>query len=102
MRLAPRSTCCRVAPRTHRNCRCPMRRPPLLGPRDVLVIDEAGMIGTRQMECVLSHAEQAGAQVVLVGDPEPLDRQNVVSGKRVAVRVILGGLRYIKKKKKQF
>src|SRR3546814_324694 len=24
----------------------------LLGPRDVLVIDEAGMIGTRQMECV--------------------------------------------------
>src|SRR3546814_14113438 len=44
----------------------------LLGPRDVLVIDEAGMIGTRQMECVLSHAEQAGAQVVLVGDPEQL------------------------------
>src|SRR3546814_12676196 len=35
----------------------------LLGPRDVLVIDEAGMIGTRQMECVLSHAEQAGAKV---------------------------------------
>src|SRR3546814_7939649 len=44
----------------------------LLGPRDVLVIDEAGMIGTRQMECVLCHAEQAGAKVVLVGDPEPL------------------------------
>ena len=44
----------------------------LLGPRDVLVIDEAGMIGTRQMERVLSHAEQAGAKVVLVGDPEQL------------------------------
>src|SRR3546814_16899051 len=44
----------------------------LLGPRDVLVIDEAGMIGTRQMECVLSHAEQAGAKVGLVGDPEQL------------------------------
>src|SRR3546814_6584251 len=44
----------------------------LLGPRDVLMIDEAGMIGTRQMECVLSHAEQAGAKVVLVGDPEQL------------------------------
>ncbi len=43
-----------------------------LGPRDVLVIDEAGMIGTRQMERVLSHAEQAGAKVVLVGDPEQL------------------------------
>src|SRR3546814_15478306 len=30
------------------------------------------MIGTREMECVLSHAEQAGAKVVLVGDPEQL------------------------------
>ncbi|RJG52195.1 Ti-type conjugative transfer relaxase TraA [Sphingobium terrigena] len=44
----------------------------LPGPRDVLVIDEAGMIGTRQMERVLSRAEQAGAKVVLVGDPEQL------------------------------
>ncbi|NIJ18315.1 Ti-type conjugative transfer relaxase TraA [Sphingobium vermicomposti] len=43
-----------------------------LGPRDVLVIDEAGMIGTRQMERVLSHADRAGAKVVLVGDPEQL------------------------------
>ncbi len=44
----------------------------LLGPRDVLVIDEAGMIGTRQMERVLSEADRAGAKVVLVGDPEQL------------------------------
>ena len=44
----------------------------LLGSRDVLVIDEAGMIGTRQMERVLSEAERAGAKVVLVGDPEQL------------------------------
>ena len=44
----------------------------LLTNRDVLVIDEAGMIGTRQMERVLSRAEQAGAKVVLVGDPEQL------------------------------
>ncbi|ARR57586.1 Ti-type conjugative transfer relaxase TraA (plasmid) [Rhizorhabdus wittichii DC-6] len=43
-----------------------------LGPRDVLVIDEAGMIGTRQMERVLSEAERAGAKVVLVGDAEQL------------------------------
>lgn len=43
-----------------------------LGPRDVLVVDEAGMIGTRQMERVLSHARDAGAKVVLVGDPEQL------------------------------
>ncbi len=40
--------------------------------RDVLVIDEAGMVGTRQMERVLSHAADAGAKVVLVGDPQQL------------------------------
>ena len=40
--------------------------------RDVLVIDEAGMIGSRQMERILSHAREAGAKVVLVGDPEQL------------------------------
>jgi len=43
-----------------------------LSARDVLVIDEAGMIGTRQMERVLSEAERAGAKVVLVGDAEQL------------------------------
>ena len=43
-----------------------------LSPRDVLVVDEAGMIGTRQMERLLSAADQAGAKVVLVGDPEQL------------------------------
>ena len=40
--------------------------------RDVLVIDEAGMVGTRQLERVLSHASEAGAKVVLVGDPQQL------------------------------
>ncbi len=44
----------------------------LLTTRDVLVIDEAGMVGTRQLERVLSHAAQAGAKVVLVGDPQQL------------------------------
>ena len=40
--------------------------------KDVLVIDEAGMIGSRQMERVLSAAGKAGAKVVLIGDPEQL------------------------------
>jgi Ti-type conjugative transfer relaxase TraA len=44
----------------------------LLRSRDVLVIDEAGMVGTRQLERVLSHAADAGAKVVLVGDPQQL------------------------------
>ena len=44
----------------------------MLSVRDVLVIDEAGMVGTRQLERVLSHAADAGAKVVLVGDPKQL------------------------------
>jgi len=40
--------------------------------RDVLVIDEAGMVGTRQLERVLYHAAEAGAKVVLVGDIKQL------------------------------
>ncbi|MBZ9845681.1 Ti-type conjugative transfer relaxase TraA [Mesorhizobium sp. CA5] len=44
----------------------------LLTARDVLVIDEAGMVGTRQLERVLSHASDVGAKVVLVGDPQQL------------------------------
>jgi Ti-type conjugative transfer relaxase TraA len=44
----------------------------LLTSRDVLVIDEAGMVGTRQLERVLSHAADASAKVVLVGDPQQL------------------------------
>ncbi|MFA6118232.1 MAG: Ti-type conjugative transfer relaxase TraA [Sphingomonas sp.] len=50
----------------------------LLTARDVLVIDEAGMVGTRQMERVLSHAADAGAKVVLVGDPQQL--QSIEAG----------------------
>jgi len=43
-----------------------------LSARHVLVIDEAGMIGSRQMERVIAEAEKRGAKVVLVGDPEQL------------------------------
>ncbi len=50
----------------------------LLSSRDVLVIDEAGMVGTRQLERVLSHAADAGAKVVLVGDPQQL--QSIEAG----------------------
>lgn len=39
---------------------------------DVLVIDEAGMVGTRQMRRILEAAERGGAKVVVVGDPEQL------------------------------
>ncbi len=44
----------------------------LLSDRHVLVIDEAGMIGTRQVERVLAEARKRQAKVVLVGDVEQL------------------------------
>jgi Ti-type conjugative transfer relaxase TraA len=44
----------------------------LLTSKHILVIDEAGMLGTRQMERVVSHAQQHGAKVVMVGDPQQL------------------------------
>ncbi|WP_316229383.1 Ti-type conjugative transfer relaxase TraA [Bradyrhizobium sp. SZCCHNR1070] len=50
----------------------------MLTSRDVLVIDEAGMVGTRQLERVLSHAAETGAKVVLVGDPQQL--QSIEAG----------------------
>ncbi len=50
----------------------------MLTSRDVLVIDEAGMVGTRQLERVLSHAADAGAKIVLVGDPQQL--QSIEAG----------------------
>ena len=58
------------------------RRDHLTG-RDVLVVDEAGMIGSRQMERVLSHAREAGAKVVLVGDPEQLQAIEAAAAFRV-------------------
>lgn len=39
---------------------------------DVLVIDEAGMVSSRQLARFVSEAERAGAKIVLVGDPEQL------------------------------
>ena len=44
----------------------------LLGKRDVFVIDEAGLVGTRQLARMMESVEKAGAKLVLVGDPEQL------------------------------
>ncbi len=43
-----------------------------LGRRSVLVIDEAGMVGTRALAPLLDEAAIAGAKVILVGDPKQL------------------------------
>ena len=43
-----------------------------LGRGDVFVIDEAGMIGSRQLSRFVNEAEARGAKIVLVGDHEQL------------------------------
>lgn len=48
----------------------------LLQPGDVLVIDEAGMIGTHQMARFIEEAHKQRAKIVLVGDPDQLQPIN--------------------------
>jgi len=43
-----------------------------IGRGDVLVIDEAGMIGTRQLSRITARINQIGAKLVLIGDPDQL------------------------------
>jgi Ti-type conjugative transfer relaxase TraA len=57
-----------------------------LTPRDVLVIDETGMVGTQRLAKFLEVAKAARAKVVLVGDPEQL--QAIEAG--APFRAILG------------
>ena len=40
--------------------------------KTILVLDEAGMVGSKQLAQILDHAEQAHAKVVLVGDHQQL------------------------------
>ncbi|QTQ85676.1 Ti-type conjugative transfer relaxase TraA [Agrobacterium tumefaciens] len=44
----------------------------LIGRGDVFVIDEAGMVGSRQLARFIREAEERGAKIVLVGDHEQL------------------------------
>jgi AAA domain len=44
----------------------------ILGDRGVLVVDEAGMVGSRKLARLLDHARSAKAKVVLVGDDRQL------------------------------
>jgi Ti-type conjugative transfer relaxase TraA len=50
----------------------------VLSDKTVLIIDEAGMVGSKQMESLLTKADAAGSKVILVGDHKQL--QSVESG----------------------
>ena len=57
--------------------------------RTVLVVDEAGMLGSRKLARLLEHAQQARAKVVLVGDDRQLAAIDAGGGFR-ALRLRLG------------
>jgi conjugative relaxase-like TrwC/TraI family protein len=60
-----------------------------LDARTVLVVDEAGMVGSRKLGRLLEHAQQAQAKVVLVGDDRQLAPIDAGGGFR-ALRLRLG------------
>ena len=60
-----------------------------LSDRTVLVVDEAGMLGSRKLARLLEHADQAQAKVVLVGDDRQLAPIDAGGGFR-ALRLRLG------------
>jgi conjugative relaxase-like TrwC/TraI family protein len=61
----------------------------LLDQRTVLVVDEAGMVGSRKLARLLEHAQGAEAKVVLVGDDRQLAAIDAGGGFR-ALRLRLG------------
>jgi conjugative relaxase-like TrwC/TraI family protein len=60
-----------------------------LDPRTVVVVDEAGMVGSRKLASLLDRAEQAEAKVALVGDDRQLAAVDAGGGFR-ALRLRLG------------
>ena len=61
-----------------------------LSARDILVVDEAGMVSAPQMLRLLSAARDAGAKVVLVGDPEQLQPINSPAPYRAIAQTVGG------------
>jgi Ti-type conjugative transfer relaxase TraA len=59
--------------------------------KDVLVIDEAGMLGSRQMATILEAVQETNAKAVLIGDPEQL--QAIEAG--AAFRAIAEDVGYV-------
>jgi hypothetical protein len=71
-----------------------------LDPRTVVVVDEAGMVGSRKLARLLQHAEQTQAKVVLVGDDRQLASIDAGGGFR-ALRLRLGASELIENRRQQ-
>jgi hypothetical protein len=66
----------------------------------VLVVDEAGMLGSRKLARLLDHAERAGAKVVLVGDDRQLAAIEAGGGFR-GLRLRLGASELTENRRQQ-
>lgn len=69
----------------------------------VLVVDEAGMIGSRELDRLLTEARAAGGKVIMVGDPQQL--QAIESGaafRAVAERVGYAELTEIRRQRQDW
>jgi conjugative relaxase-like TrwC/TraI family protein len=71
-----------------------------LDARTVLVVDEAGMLGSRKLTRLLAHAQQAQAKVVLVGDDRQLAPIDAGGGFR-ALRLRLGASELTENRRQQ-
>jgi Ti-type conjugative transfer relaxase TraA len=72
----------------------------LLGPKDVFVIDEAGMVSSQQLGRFIEYMDRSGAKLVLVGDSEQLQPINAGAPFRaIAERVDSAGLMEIRRQK---
>ena len=61
---------------------------PALDPDTLVLVDEAGMVSTRDLEAVLSAARVAGAKVVLIGDRRQLASVGGASALRAVAEVV--------------
>jgi conjugative relaxase-like TrwC/TraI family protein len=71
-----------------------------LDPRTVLVVDEAGMLGSRKLGRLLEHAHRTQAKVVLVGDDRQLAPIDAGGGFR-ALRLRLGASELTENRRQQ-
>jgi conjugative relaxase-like TrwC/TraI family protein len=73
---------------------------PLLDQRTVLVVDEAGMLGSRKLARLLDHAHHASTKVVLVGDDRQLAAIEAGGGFR-GLRLRLGASELTENRRQQ-
>jgi Ti-type conjugative transfer relaxase TraA len=72
----------------------------ILNSRTVLVVDEAGMIGSRQMAALIDHTQRANTKLVLVGDTRQLQTINAGAAFR-AIQDRVGGVELIDVRRQQ-